>query len=509
MRFPLASRAWPRCGSRRLLSENGYDQSPPLRPSRIGGHDGAERRKNHPCRSPARCAGQDAPRHRQVSSRPRRGLDVPLRVQRFHEHRVLPRLGPGTGRGPSNLQLSEVGVESTPRMCMGMGRRHVRPVSPGLVLPNIYVFSKRRHMRQSDKFLGSEHYFLRNPYPPWRWGRQLTRALILTACAGMCPSALGGPLPSVDEIVNRMRAAETLPGAYRGIETDVVTRVGIPSPNQNDPTILRGILDGSYRWYVRGKDWWTVKEIPQVSPGYGPGTMLRIARNYDAQVLSNTMFRDKNGRFWFSSAHLDENQQLSSIGPMLGRRVNFGTLSAILRQMTDHRVSLSTNGIEIDGSYKGMSAHMTVDPGYSYLATAFTLENANYRSGFTIYKVRRVGDAWFPERAHRFVGDYSGDRLAKGYEAEIAYTEIEPYRAPTHEEAPSPPPGAILGSDNGRLYRVAQDRTLVDWGRMGQKPGAPLAWGQVFVLSGAGLLLGSLSWIVFRRKPSSPSPSRR
>lgn len=302
-----------------------------------------------------------------------------------------------------------------------------------------------------------------------------------------------------------MRQTVTIPGSFSGTVTVQINHIGAPPPDMADPVAYAISPEGDYRWYVRGSDWWMVKEFSEVSPAVGPILDLNIVRNYKDQVLSYSDSRSRDGTVYFATAHLDRTQYQAPLGPQAGRRWNKGLIVDMIEEMTQVGLSQSSQRIKVDGFYKGQPLHLEIAPQYGYLTTNLLLHPKGGRFGFTVTKVKRIGAAWMPEEVQLVNGDYSNGHVTLGSTGHVKFSNFAPHGAPTRDEVPPMAPGAILGSEDNRMYKVARDGTLVDWGMQGQKPHTPLAWGNVFVVSGAGLLLGSLSWIVFRRKPS-PAP---
>ena len=285
--------------------------------------------------------------------------------------------------------------------------------------------------------------------------------------------------------------------------------VGVPAPNLSLSAEVGYATEGTYRWYVRGTDWWMVKDIPvDAESEWRAGVNHYVTRSYSGRVLRNTDFREEGGKLFFLDAHLDTKSGTADVGPAVGRRWNGSPIADMIDNMTDVRQASSSRGIEIDGKFNGQPLHLTVAPQYGYLATSLSLSPDKGRYGYTMSKVKQVGEAWMPEAMEAFGGEYKAGRLSLGWKGRVEFKDFSPHAAPTREEAPPIPPGAILGSEESRLYRMGQDGTLQDFGRQGTKPGTSFAWGDLFVLSGACLLLGSLSWLVFRKRRSSLSPLR-
>ena len=317
----------------------------------------------------------------------------------------------------------------------------------------------------------------------------------------------------LSDIVDHVQRSETPTGSFCGRETVSMTRVGVPEPDLSDERIrvaaLCDLPEGAYRWYVHSGRWWMVKEIIRTSRLLEAGNELKVIEDYHGRVLAIDAFRDAKGGLWGGSGRLSNRHDQAYLGPMVGRRWFNGPVSGMLRATTSTQLSKSGDDIEIEGVYEGAPIHFTVAPRFGYRVTRMLMHPAGGRFGFSIPEYRKVQGDWMPVVADIENGDAQGERIVRGFTAHVEFEGFEPHGKPTREEAPPIPPGAILGSEENRLYRVAQDGSLVDFGRQGSKPGTPLAYGDLFVLSGAGLLLGSLSWLVFRKRRSSPSSSRR
>ena len=323
---------------------------------------------------------------------------------------------------------------------------------------------------------------------------------------------LGNAKPSIDigDLSERMRSAETFSGSFCGKEVVVIQRVGVSPPDLSRPEELALEPDGEYRWYVDGSDWWMVKDIPLVSPAAGPGTDINIVQNYQGRILAYADFRDDKGGLWFGGARLSDRHDQAYLGPLLGRRWWNASIADMVRSMSRVTQSHSSAGYELDGEYHGSFLHLTIATQNNYLVTSLVLRSGTSRSGYRINKVKQIGKDWVPELAEVFNGESRGNDITLGFTGQIRFFDFAPHGRPTREEVPPIVPGGIFGSEGNRLYRVAQDGTLVDFGRQGSKPGTPLAWGDLFVLSGAGILLTSLSWLVFRkRKAESSLKSKR
>ena len=314
---------------------------------------------------------------------------------------------------------------------------------------------------------------------------------------------------SIGEIDERMRQNESALGSLAGDEKVVLTPKGKALPDLPANVIEDDRLEGDYRWFVHGSHWWMVKRKSDPNPTEDGAVILNVVRDHEDQVLRYVESLDQEGRVGFLTGHLDRTQYQGSVGPFAGRRWNKGAISGYLRAMKNVRQSSSPDGIEIDGLYEGLPLHLTVAPQYGYLTTKLLLHPADFEYGFTITDVHRSGSSYLP-RTMDLVSLVRGPGGATtGYRGRVEFSNFEPHGAPTRQEVGAPSPGAIIGSEENRLYRFDPDGSLVDFGRQGYKPGTPHAWGDLFVLSGAGLLLGSLSWLVFRKRRSSPSSSRR
>ncbi len=324
------------------------------------------------------------------------------------------------------------------------------------------------------------------------------------------------PMPTTSQIADRLRQSETIPDSLTGTEVVTIDHLGqtfslngvkSDAPYLSNAAVAGLSPEGTYRWYVHGRDWWMVKDVHVPStPGKMPGTAKYVIRSFKDQVLSNDDFQSDLGGHHFLSAHLDRTEYRASKGPAVGRRWTKGSIADMLVRMTDVKQWESPSGIEIDGSFEGLPMHLTVAPRYGYLTTSLLQRQGLSRFGYTIAKVKQIGGTWMPQEVELYNGQYEQGHLVRGSNGHIKFSDFAPHGIPTSEEVPPIPPGSLLGSEDNRLYRVAQDGTLVDFGRQGYKPGTSLAYGDLFVLSGAGLLLTSLSWIVFRKRRSPLSP---
>ncbi len=318
--------------------------------------------------------------------------------------------------------------------------------------------------------------------------------------AGASLAGAAQPHLEIDQLCQRLRQSASFPDSFAGTEVVTVNHIGYPAPDLSNHVVASISPEGTYRWFIAGSDWWMVKEIPSVSPAFGPMMDVNIIRNYEDQVLSYTFFRRQDGKLFFAVAHLDQTQYQSVVGPAAGRRWNMGSIADLVENLTEVKQAKSASGIEIDGLYKGAPVHLTVAPQFGYLTTSLEFRRKTTRSGFSVTKVRKVGRSWMPEDMDLFSGPSRNGAVLRGSTGHVHFADFVTHPSPSKGEVPPIPAGSMMGSDGNRLYRVAQNGALVDFGRMGFKPGTPLAWGDLFVFSGAGLLIGSVSWTVFRKR---------
>ena len=314
------------------------------------------------------------------------------------------------------------------------------------------------------------------------------------------------PALTIEQIGREMSKARERLGSLTGIAKITKEYVGVPAPDTSYYAAAGTATEGQYRWYVRQGSWWLVKEVA-VPPRFNrmSGTNRYIERDDKGRVLRYTDFQRDSGEHFFLSGHLDPYSERSDGSLLAGRSWNGSPFSEILPAIEHVHQRQSEAGIEFEGTYRGDPIRLVVAPQYGYLVTEVAQSPGQDRYGYRITKVRQVGKDWLPEVVEAFNGVYEKGHLTTGSIGHVVLTGFKPHGAPTWREVPTMPAGAVLGSHESRLYRVAQDGTLVDFGRQGYKPGTPLAWGDLFVLSGAGILLTSLSWLVFRKRRASPS----
>ncbi|MBI1335023.1 MAG: hypothetical protein GC165_19335 [Armatimonadetes bacterium] len=308
---------------------------------------------------------------------------------------------------------------------------------------------------------------------------------------------------SIQDIQKQIALAQDNSSQIIGEATVTTKYFSVQAPKLSDPVGQGIAFEGSYRWLLNGSNWIVEKQVRETKPGVEPGTRLLINEPHDGSVLKYEMFKTDKGHQSFLTGFLDERWDVAYASGAIGRVWVRGTIEKHLDEIDSPVVSDRGESIEVTGKYRGEDITITLLRSKGMLASAIELREKNVRSGYHINEFIRISGVWVAKSANIWSGVFNGSQLAEGTASEVDLVNVRPYSGNDWpSDVPKMPVSATIGSDDGRLYKVAANGDLVYWGEAGHKGGgkSSLALGNIFVLSGSGLLLACLWKVVFRRR---------
>lgn len=341
-------------------------------------------------------------------------------------------------------------------------------------------------------------------------GLALTFVLGL-ALAAEIPLCQSRPVPRIEEVIARVRQSRQELPSIRGVATVETDRRPEAMPDSKRILAESWAAAGQYSWWLQGEDWQLVKRFVVPAADGSQFERVHVLKTLGDARLSYEAMGPKGKTLAMAYGRKETDTDPIGVAfPLHGRdkrqveQLLLKLLSPNIRWNPTSAEEIVIEGVRVDsiGGHELRSPVVLIlNTKKGYLATSMQLGPAGHATHVSIPELTLVEGSWFPAKVVISIDGAGTGTNSRGATTVVTYTDMEKSGPPSQGDVPPLPTSTVIGSEENVLYRVQADGSLAYWGQQGRRRvRSPLGWSALFVISGAVLLLGSLSWLILRKR---------